>query len=662
MKLFEKILIANRGEIACRIIRSAKKLGISTVCIYSSADEHSLHASLADEAYGLGDGEIRDTYLNIPRILEIAKISGCEAIHPGYGFLSENPEFAKACEDSGIIFIGPSSESIRLMGNKIRARELATNAGIPVTAGATGDSASLLKESNNLPFPLLVKAAAGGGGKGMRVVRNQKELEEALESTTREAAAYFGDGTVYLEQYIGEPRHIEVQVLGDHHGNAIHLFERECSIQRRYQKIVEESPSPTLNDEVRKNICEAAVKIVKANGYRNAGTIEFLVDKGLNFYFLEMNTRVQVEHPVTEMVTGIDIVEEQLLIASGNPLRHSQEQISQNGHAIECRIYAEDPANNFMPSPGEITLYSEPSGKDVRIDTGIAGATVIRSFYDPMIAKLIVWGEDRNIVRQRMIRSLNNYIIQGIQTNVPYLTALLQHPAFIENRVSTRFCDTHTEEILLGIEKAKKSRSFEIPLFSYLLFSLINHCNGKYDPWQCIGYWRINNQLKVKIDGTEYKLDLLHRIGNHFHFRHDGKDYKASLIRFDNGKIEMILNGTHFVAYASMDKKCITRVSFEGATFTCERNDILVEQEIFSLAGYGSSLTDHRICSPMPGKVVKVNVKPGDSVIKGDLLLIVEAMKMENNIISPKDGEIEVVNVKQGDMVDPATELVKFIS
>ena len=661
MKLFEKIVIANRGEIAVRIIRSARKLGIATVCIYSAADENALHVSLADEAYGLGEGEIKDTYLNITKIIEIAKVSGSDAIHPGYGFLSENPDFAAACEEAGIAFIGPASQSIRLMGNKIRARELARNAGIPVTAGATGDPATLLKESRNLPFPLLVKAAAGGGGKGMRVVKDQEELAEALESTTREAASYFGDGTVYLEQFIENPRHIEVQILGDHHGNAIHLFERECSIQRRYQKIVEESPSPTLTPEVRQRICDAAVKIVKANGYRNAGTIEFLVDNDLCFYFLEMNTRVQVEHPVTEMVTGIDIVEEQLLIASGNPLRFRQDEIMQNGHAIECRIYAEDPENNFMPSPGEITLYSEPSGKDVRIDTGIAGATTIRSFYDPMIAKLIVWGDDRNIVRQRMIQSLNNYIIQGIRTNIPYLNALLQHPAFIENKISTRFCDTHTEEILQNIITAKNDKSFEIPLFSYLLFSLANQCNKATGLWDCIGFWRINNEMKVRIDGREYKLELLHRSGNHFHFQSGGKEYKASLIRLEKGKIEMILNGIHFIAFASMDKKCITQVTYDGSSFTCERNDILVEQEIFSLASYSSSTSDQRIVSPMPGKVVKVNVAKGSSVKKGDILLVVEAMKMENNITSPKEGIVESVHVKQGEMVDPSTELVKFV-
>ena len=660
MKLFKKILIANRGEIAVRIIRSAKKTGIITACIYTSADEDSLAVNMADEAYGLGDGEIKDTYLNIPKIIGIAKSAGCDAIHPGYGFLSENPLFAAACEESGIVFIGPDSGMIRLMGNKIKAREFAVNAGIPVTAGATGDPDTLLKASKNLAFPLLVKAASGGGGKGMRIVANETELAGALEATSREAASYFGDGTIYLEQFIENPRHIEVQILGDRMGNIIHLFERECSIQRRYQKIIEESPSSTLTPEVRQKICEAAVTIGKESKYLNAGTIEFLVDKNLNFYFLEMNTRVQVEHPVTEMVTGIDIVEEQLFIAAGNPLRINQNQIKQTGNAIECRIYAEDPENNFMPSPGEITLYIPPEGANVRLDAGIDGATVIRSFYDPMIAKLVVWGSDREIARARMVRSLKNYIIQGICTNISYLNVLMEHPAYIENRISTKFCDAHSAEILENIAQAKAGQSIHFPLFSYLLFSLTSNPQDSGSLWNSIGYWRIVRDMKVIIDSNEYLVEFVHRLGNHFHFRYKGQDYKIQLVRKEKGRMELILNDNHFIVFASTDKKNKTRITFDGITYSCERKDILTEQEVFSLAGYSSSTMDARIVSPMPGKVVKVKVAPGDTVKKGDLLLVVEAMKMENNIIATKEGTVERVMIKPGDMVDPAMELVKI--
>jgi 3-methylcrotonyl-CoA carboxylase alpha subunit len=660
MKLFNKILIANRGEIAVRIIRSAKKSGIITACVYAGPDKDSLAVTLADEAYGLGDGEIKDTYLNIPRIIEIAKGSGCDAIHPGYGFLSENPLFAEACEQAGIVFIGPDSNMIRLMGNKIAAREFAINAGIPVTKGATGDAEALVKASRNIPFPLLVKAASGGGGKGMRIVANEAELAAALESTSREAASYFGDGTIYLEQFIEDPRHIEVQIMGDRFGNVIHLFERECSIQRRYQKIIEESPSPTLTPEVRQRICDAAVKIGAAIKYKNAGTIEFLVDKNLNFYFLEMNTRIQVEHPVTEMVTSVDIVEEQLFIAAGNPLRLSQSQIQQNGHAIESRIYAEDPDNNFMPSPGEITLYIPPVGDNVRLDAGINGATIIRSFYDPMIAKLVVWGENREIARSRMIRCLDNYIIQGIRTNITYLNALMRHPAYMDNRVSTKFCDSHSGEVLEIITNAKAAQSFHIPLLSYLLFSLKSTKQDCTNLWNCIGYWRILSELKVIMDEKEYQVEFVHRMGNHFHFRMEGSDYKVNLVKEGNGKLQLFINGDLFVVFASTDKKNKTQVSFEGITYSCERKDILTEQEVFSLAGYTSSTADARIVSPMPGKVVKVKVAAGDTVKKGDLLVVVEAMKMENNIVAVKEGTVESVNVKPGDMVDPVMELVKI--
>ena len=660
MKLFNKILVANRGEIAVRIIRSAKKIGIVTACIYADPDEDSLAVNMADEAYGLGSGEIRETYLNIPKIIEIAKNAGCDAIHPGYGFLSENPLFAAACEENGIVFIGPDSGMIRLMGNKIAAREFAVNAGIPVTAGATGDVETLLKAGRNIPFPLLVKAASGGGGKGMRIVANETELASALESTSREAASYFGDGTIYLEQFIENPRHIEVQILGDQFGNVIHLFERECSIQRRYQKIVEESPSPTLTPEVRQKICNAAVKIGSAIHYKNAGTIEFLVDQNLNFYFLEMNTRIQVEHPVTEMVTGIDIVEEQLFIAAGNPLRIDQNKLKQTGHAIECRIYAEDPENKFMPSPGDITLYIPPEGTDVRLDAGIDRATTIRSFYDPMIAKLVVWGDDREIARVRMIRNLENYIIQGIRTNIPYLNALMQHSAYIGNRISTKFCDDHSIEILNDIIKSKASQSYHIPLFSYLLFSLSGDSNEYSSIWNSIGYWRISSDMKIKMDGNEFAVEFIHRLGNHFHFIHDGINYKVHPLKMSKGKIELIINANHYIVFASTDKKNRTQITFEGISYFCERKDILVEQEVFSLAGYSTSTMDARIVSPMPGKVVKVNITPGDSVKKGDLLLVVEAMKMENNIIASKEGTVESVLVKQGDMVDPVMELVKI--
>ncbi|RLD59370.1 MAG: hypothetical protein DRJ05_06500, partial [Bacteroidetes bacterium] len=449
MKIFKKILIANRGEIAVRIIRSAKDLGITTVAIYSVADEEALHVEMADEAYCLGDSiELSETYLDIQKIIGIALETGSEAIHPGYGFLAENPELVAACEKSNIVFIGPNTRAIQLMGNKIESRKFVKELDIPMTEAKTGDKASLMLAAKEIPFPLLVKAAAGGGGKGMRIVHSEDELDEAIENTSREAKNYFSDGTVFVEKYVEEPRHIEIQVIGDDFGNVIHLFERECSIQRRYQKIIEESPSPTLTPEVREKMGAAAVRISKEIGYSSAGTVEFLVDKNLDFYFLEMNTRVQVEHPVTEMVTGVDIVREQILVAAGNKLSLEQNEISQNGHAIECRIYAEDPANNFLPSPGQMYFYNEPEGENIRVDSGIKGASIVQSFYDPLISKLVVWGEDREAARIKSITALKGYIIHGLKTNIPYLTELLRHKAYIENKITTKYCDEHTDDIV----------------------------------------------------------------------------------------------------------------------------------------------------------------------------------------------------------------------
>ncbi|MEI6575814.1 MAG: biotin carboxylase N-terminal domain-containing protein [Bacteroidota bacterium] len=658
MKLIEKLLIANRGEIAVRILRSTEKLGIPAVCVYATPDEDALHVRRATEAYSLGDGELSDTYLNIPKILDIAKKSGCDAIHPGYGFLSENPSFASACEEAGLVFVGPGSDTIKLMGNKIEARDFAIKAGIPVTPGATGTPAELLIAGKGMKLPLLVKAAAGGGGKGMRIIRDMDSMEEALVQTSREAEKYFGNGSVYLERYIDNPRHIEVQVLGDKHGNVIHLFERECSIQRRYQKIIEESPSPTLTPEVRKEICQAAVKIGQAINYDNAGTLEFLVDDELNFYFLEMNTRVQVEHPVTEMVTGIDIVEEQILIASGNPLRYQQNDVKQKGHAIECRIYAEDPASNFLPSPGTMNLYLEPSGKDLRIDSSVDKPAPVRSFYDPMISKMITWGEDREMARHKAIQCLQNYIIHGIKTNVNYLLGVLDHKAYIENKVSTHFCDMHTAEILESLAESKKNIPVSVPLIAYVI-STLNESNIHLanNVWNNIGYWRINNTLEVSFGESTYLIEILRQYGHHYHFMLEGQEYETDLISNENGRVELSINGYHSVAFISRDAAGFSWLSCKGHIFQCLRNDFLHMPDVF--ISHDSDSKD-RVCSPMPGKVIRINFPDGAEVKKGQTLLVVEAMKMENNILAMADGTISSLLVKPGDMVDSSTELVRI--
>jgi acetyl-CoA carboxylase biotin carboxylase subunit len=663
MKLFKKILIANRGEIAVRVIRSARKLGIRTVAIYSNADSGGLHVKMADEAYSLGSDELHESYLDIPKIIGIAQHSGSEAIHPGYGFLSENPSFVKACDEAGIVFIGPHAEAIRLMGNKIESRAFVKKVGIPMTEGITGDIDTLEKRAREIPFPILVKAAAGGGGKGMRIVYEEKDLREILESTTREAKSYFGDGTVFIEKFIEDPRHIEIQVLGDNHGNAIHLFERECSIQRRYQKIIEESPSPTLNQEVRLKMGEAAANIARQIKYNNAGTVEFLVDKDLNYYFLEMNTRVQVEHPVTEIVTGIDIVKEQILIAAGKELDIEQGEVTQNGHAIECRIYAEDPENNFMPSPGLMTLYQEPSGENIRLDTGIEKAGRIESFYDPMISKLIVWGDSREIAREKMISALNNYVIHGIKTNIPYLREMLQHKAYIENTISTKYCDEHTDSLVQNIHDEKSEIPVYLPVIAAYLYDFnkwkIDEQNELPGVWKMISYWREVMELSIAVDGEKLDLEIEKIKGNHYVFRIGQQELEAGLKLIRPGEVSFTVGNHQYDFNVSHDGRGTIFAGSGVFIFELERDDVLVTHEEI-LGSFDATSGENDIRSPMPGKVIKVNVKEGDKVTKGQTLIIVEAMKMENYLAAPFDAVIGRVNVKKDDKVDGNVSLIEL--
>lgn len=444
--MFKKILIANRGEIALRIIRTCKELGIKTVAVYSEADRYSLHVRFADEAVCIGPGPSKESYLNIPRIIAAAEITNAEAIHPGYGFLAENAMFAEICESSGIKFIGPTPDAIEAMGDKALAKETMRKAGVPVIPGSDGVVETLEQAreiANEIGYPIMLKAAAGGGGKGMRMVRNNEELENAWQTARAEAEAAFGNPAVYIEKFIEKPRHIEIQILADEHGNVIHLGERDCSIQRRHQKLIEESPSPIVTPELREAMGQAAVKGAKSVKYRNAGTIEFLVDKDGNFYFMEMNTRIQVEHPVTEMVYGIDIVREQIRIASGEKLGIKQKQIKPNGHAIECRINAEDPFNGFRPSPGKITALHFPGGFGVRVDSHIYQEYVVPPYYDSMIAKLIVHAKNRDEAIARMLRALDEFVIEGIHTTVPFHIKILNSPQFRSGvDYDTKYIDT----------------------------------------------------------------------------------------------------------------------------------------------------------------------------------------------------------------------------
>ncbi len=445
--MFRKVLIANRGEIAVRIAQTLQQIGIRTVCVYSEADRRSLHVLSADDAYPLEGNTSAETYLRGDKILDIALRHGVDAIHPGYGFLSESAGFARACQDAGITFIGPTPEALRAVGDKTTAKRIAADAGVPVVPGwfgaEDGEALTPAQAAGRLGYPVLIKAAAGGGGKGMRLIQKEPELRPAFEAAQREAGSAFGDSRVFLEKYMAQPRHVEIQIFGDHHGNIVHLFERECSIQRRHQKIVEESPSPALTPELRRNMGEAAIRVAKAVGYTNAGTVEFMLDENGSFYFLEVNARLQVEHPVTEAVTGYDVVAAQVLVAAGEPLPFRQADLRQKGHAIECRIYAEDADRGFVPSTGVIEHYDPPSGLHVRVDSGVRAGSDVSIYYDPMLAKLIVWGQTRPQAIRRMSWALRHFAVLGVTTNIEFLQHLMEHPDFQRGRLNTHFLEEH---------------------------------------------------------------------------------------------------------------------------------------------------------------------------------------------------------------------------
>lgn len=503
--MFQKVLIANRGEIARRLILACHELGITAVAIHSDADKQAPWVQLADERYHLPGTSATDTYLNQSAILDIATACGAEAIHPGYGFLSENATFATACANRDVVFIGPSPEAMDLMGSKAKSRELAQQAGVPIVPGVDGaglDVAELHTAVSHIPYPILIKASAGGGGKGMRVVWADAEFADAVQAARGEAKNSFGDDHILVEKYFTEIHHVEIQVLGDQHGKVLHLFERECSIQRRHQKIIEETPAPVIQDEnLRQRMAAAAVSLAKAVGYSSAGTVEFIVDGSGNYYFLEMNTRLQVEHPITELVTGIDLAVWQIRIAAGEPLPFDQNEIQQRGHAIECRVYAEDPAQNFLPSIGEIMLYQRPSGPGVRVDDGIVAGTAVTPFYDPMLAKVITWGHNREEAITKMIQALQQTVVLGVTTNIPYLLTILQEPTFRRGHTSTNYL----QEVLPNWQPEPMPEEAWLGAAIFELLqgggkpggTAVSPENGAtYDPWGETAVWR-----NVKLSG-----------------------------------------------------------------------------------------------------------------------------------------------------------------
>jgi len=501
--VFKKILIANRGEIACRIIRACREMGIVSLAVYSEADRAALHVQLADEADCIGPPAAAESYLNMDRIIETARRSGAEAIHPGYGFLAENPEFARRCESAGIVFIGPNSRALELVGDKVRARQTMEKSGIPIIPGMKHVSSDLdeyAAEARKIGYPVMIKASAGGGGKGMRIINSEDDLRPGLEAGRREAKAAFGDKAVYLEKYIEDPRHVEFQVLADNYGHIVHLFERECSIQRRHQKIVEETPSQALTPELRRKMGETAKKVLEVAGYNNAGTVEFLLDRDKTFYFLEVNARLQVEHPVTELTTGVDLVHQQIRVAAGEKLSLKQEDLAQRGHAVECRIYAEDPGRNFLPSSGKILFLREPRGPGVRHDGGIYSGWEVPIYYDPILAKLIVWAETRDSACARMGAALDDYVILGISTSIPFLKEVIAHPEFRAGNTNTGFIKKHFEN---WREKEGPDEWLTLALAAAALEDLspsqkpaqaAGTAEAVASPWQLLGRWRIGEK------------------------------------------------------------------------------------------------------------------------------------------------------------------------
>ena len=575
MAPFSKVLVANRGEIAVRIFRTLRELGIGTVAVYSEVDRDSLHVQAADEAYLVGPGPASESYLVQERLIEVAERAGAEAVHPGYGFLAENAGFAREVSRAGLVWIGPPGSAIEIMGSKTAARERMAAAGVPIVPGTTAAVTSaedVVRLGDELGWPLAIKAASGGGGKGLKVVDGPEDAERALESAQREGQAYFADATVYIERYLEDPRHVEAQVLADGHGNVLFLGERDCTIQRRHQKLVEETPSPAVGEELRERIGEIAVEAARAVGYRSAGTIEGLLSREGEYFFLEMNTRIQVEHTVTEVATGLDLVREQVLIAAGEPLALRQEDVRLTGHAIECRINAEDPSSGFLPTPGRITSYREPGGPGVRVDSGVAAGSEVPGLYDPLVAKLIVHGVDREHARRRMLRALDEYEIGGITTLLGFHRALLEHPCFVEG--ATCHGVVESEELAARAEELSQRRSLV--------------------PSSADGAPTRTRRLSLEVDGKRYEVEAL----------------------------------VPEPPYAELARRRQERA--RGGAHTGAKDAVV---------------------TPMQGTVLAVEVAEGEEIEAGQVICIVEAMKMENEITAHRSGRVTELAVEQGQAV-----------
>ena len=662
--MFDTLLIANRGEIACRVIRTAKRMGLRAVAVYSEADAGARHVAMADEAHLIGPAPAADSYLRIDRIIAAAVKAGADAIHPGYGFLAENAAFAEACAAAGIVFVGPPVEAIRAMGSKSAAKSLMEKAGVPLVPGyhrRDQGLETLKSAAQKIGYPVLIKASAGGGGKGMRVVAAAKDLKDAIAGAKRESKAAFGDDLLLIEKYLEKPRHIEIQVFADSHGNALHLFERDCSLQRRHQKVIEEAPAPGMTEARRAEMGVAAVAAAKAVGYVGAGTVEFIVDAGGAFYFMEMNTRLQVEHPVTEMITGQDLVEWQLRVAAGEKLPCRQDDLAINGHAVEARLYAEDATRDFVPATGRLAHLRFPAeDAATRVETGVRPGDVVSVHYDPMIAKLVVWGPDRRAALKRLQGALSGCTVAGLVTNRDFLAALAAHPKFMAGAVDTGFIARHRAElvpapkpaddtvlglaalaVLAGQEAATRARA--------------EASADPWSPWHRTDGWRLNDEGRQELrfdDGTTVVPVMVHYQGADYRLDLPGGSVAAEGRLAADGTLEARLGDRRGRAVvARLDGEIVV---FEGARSRALR---FVDPRA---ASAGADAGGGRLTAPMPGKIIQVHVKRGAAVAAGQALLVMEAMKMEHTIAAPADGKIVAVHYAVGDQVEEGADLLDF--
>jgi len=652
---FDSILVANRGEIACRVMRTAKAMGLKTVAVYSDADANTPHVKMADQAVNIGPAPVGESYLVIDKILEAAKQTGAQAIHPGYGFLSENSTFAKACKTANIVFIGPEPDAIDLMGDKAKSKRRMIKAGVPCVPGYQGkkqDDKTLIKESKSIGFPIMVKAAAGGGGRGMRFVNDPKNLPDAIRDARSEAANAFGSDVLILERAVQQPRHVEIQVFADKYGHTIHLGERDCSVQRRHQKVLEEAPCPIMTPKLRKAMGAAAVKAAKDIGYVGAGTVEFMLEATGEFYFLEMNTRLQVEHPVTEMVTGLDLVALQIRAARGEKLGLTQDDIILNGHAIEARLYAEDPAQDFLPATGPIRLWEPSASNGIRIDSGIETGGEVSPFYDPMIAKVIAYGQTREDARRKLIEALKDTALFGLKTNKAFLVDALAHPVFAKGEATTAFIGENYTESKLAQPALSHEGAITAAITQYILSRHESLNNALPLPGNLMN-WSSATKIGTPYQYDELNIVIIPQRGSDYIATIDGTDYDVSVIEFGPNHAQLSINGARIEARHYKSGPASLDIAIEAHTYSLT-NSLGVIASAQDLAGAGA------VIAPMHGALLDVFVKTGDKVSKDARLAILEAMKMQHEILAEIDGTVTAIYVEAGTQIAADTIMIEI--